>query len=154
MAGNFYNKNELEKVTDTQRAIAEAVSRWLPTSAARVRARVWSCGICGGQCGAGADVLRVLWFPLTVFIPPSPLQSPSSIIWGLYNRPEVAAVPSGLSPTPQKKLTHKPAVQETKDKINEYFRISKCLNSCEYSKCPEETRCNRRLERGAQWGAS
>jgi hypothetical protein len=24
----------------------------------------------------------------------------SSIIWGLYNRPEVAAVPSGLSPTP------------------------------------------------------
>jgi hypothetical protein len=25
---------------------------------------------------------------------------PSSIIWGLYNRPEVAAVPSGLSPTP------------------------------------------------------
>jgi hypothetical protein len=27
-------------------------------------------------------------------------QSPSSIIRGLYNRPEVAAVPSGLSPTP------------------------------------------------------
>jgi hypothetical protein len=26
-------------------------------------------------------------------------QSPS-IIWGLYNRPEVAVVPSGLSPTP------------------------------------------------------
>jgi hypothetical protein len=25
---------------------------------------------------------------------------PSSIIWGLYNRPELAAVPSGLSPTP------------------------------------------------------
>jgi hypothetical protein len=23
-----------------------------------------------------------------------------SIIWGLYNRPEVATVPSGLSPTP------------------------------------------------------
>jgi hypothetical protein len=27
-------------------------------------------------------------------------KSTSSIIWGLYNRPEVAAVPSGLSPTP------------------------------------------------------
>jgi hypothetical protein len=36
------------------RAIAQAVSRWVPTSAARVRARVWSCGICGGQNGAGA----------------------------------------------------------------------------------------------------
>jgi hypothetical protein len=36
------------------RAIAQAVSRWLPTAAARVRARVWSCEICGGQSGAGA----------------------------------------------------------------------------------------------------
>jgi hypothetical protein len=39
------------------RAIAQAVSRWLPTSAARVRARVWSCGISGGQSGAGAGFL-------------------------------------------------------------------------------------------------
>jgi hypothetical protein len=31
------------------RAIAQAVSRWLPTTAARVRSRVWSSGICGGQ---------------------------------------------------------------------------------------------------------
>jgi hypothetical protein len=29
------------------RAIAQAVSRWLPTAAARVRSRVWSSGICG-----------------------------------------------------------------------------------------------------------
>jgi hypothetical protein len=34
------------------RAIAQAVSRWLPTAASRVRARVWSSGICGGQIGA------------------------------------------------------------------------------------------------------
>jgi hypothetical protein len=34
-------------------------------------------------------------------------QSPSSIIWGLYNRPEVAAVHSGLSPTPLKKSMDK-----------------------------------------------
>jgi hypothetical protein len=61
---------------------------------------LWSCGICGGQSGAGAGFLRVLRFPLPIFIPPIPPQSPSSIIWGLYNRPEVAAVPSGLSPTP------------------------------------------------------
>jgi hypothetical protein len=86
--------------TGQGRAIAQAVSRWLPTVAARVRARVWSCGICGRQSGAGACFLRVLWFPLPIFIPPIAPQSPSSIIWGLYNRPEVAAVPSGLSPTP------------------------------------------------------
>jgi hypothetical protein len=39
------------------RAIAQAVSRWLPKAAARVRARVWPCGICGGQSGAGAGFL-------------------------------------------------------------------------------------------------
>jgi hypothetical protein len=81
-------------------AIAQAVSLWLPTAAARVRARVWSCRICGGQSGAGAGFLRVLRSPLPIFIPPIAPQSPSSIIWGWYNRPIVAAVPSGLSPTP------------------------------------------------------
>jgi hypothetical protein len=56
------------------RAIAEAVSRWLPTAAARVQSLVWSSGICGGQSGVGTGFLRVLWFPLP-FIPPN---SPSS----------------------------------------------------------------------------
>jgi hypothetical protein len=50
--------------------------------------------------GAGAGFLQVLRFPLPIFIPPIAPQSTSSIIWDLYNRPEVAAVPSGLSPTP------------------------------------------------------
>jgi hypothetical protein len=54
------------------RAIAEAVSRWVPTAAARVQSRVWSSGICGLQSGAG--FLRVLRFPLP-FIPSN---SPSS----------------------------------------------------------------------------
>jgi hypothetical protein len=80
------------------RAIAQAVSRWLPTAAAHVRARVWSCGIFGGQSGAGAGFLRVLKFPLPIFIPPIAPQSSSSIIWGLYNRPEVAAAPRDLVP--------------------------------------------------------
>jgi hypothetical protein len=57
------------------RAIAEAVSRWLPTAAARVQSRIWSSGICGGQSGVGAGFLRVLRFPLAIFIPPN---SPSS----------------------------------------------------------------------------
>jgi hypothetical protein len=53
------------------RAIAEAVSRWLPTAAEQVRTWVWSSWICGGQSGAGADFLRVLSFPLPIFIPPN-----------------------------------------------------------------------------------
>jgi hypothetical protein len=57
------------------RAIVQAVSRWLPTAAPRVRARFWSSGICGGQSGAGADFLWVLRFSLPIFIPPN---SPSS----------------------------------------------------------------------------
>jgi hypothetical protein len=34
--------------------MAQAVSRWLPTAAARVQARARSCGICDGQSGTGA----------------------------------------------------------------------------------------------------
>jgi hypothetical protein len=50
------------------RAVAQAVSRWLPTAAARVRIRA-ACGVCGGQSGTGAGLLRVLRFPLPI-IPP------------------------------------------------------------------------------------
>jgi hypothetical protein len=64
------------------RAIAQAISRWLPTAAARLRSRVWSSAICGGQSGAGEGFLRVLRFPLPIFIPPIAPQSPSPIIWG------------------------------------------------------------------------
>jgi hypothetical protein len=82
------------------RVIAQAVSRWILTAAARVRAQVWSCAICGGQSGAGAGFLQVLRFPLPMIIPPIAPQSPSSIIWDWYNRSAVAAVPSGLRLTP------------------------------------------------------
>jgi hypothetical protein len=90
----------LQSKSSKGRAIAEAVSRWLPTAVARVRARVWSYGICGGQSDRGAGFLRVLRFPLPIFIPPIAPQSSSSIIWGLYNRPEMAAVPVDLVPPP------------------------------------------------------
>jgi hypothetical protein len=35
----------------------------------QVRSRLWSNGICGGQSGAGEGFLRVLRFPLPIFIP-------------------------------------------------------------------------------------
>jgi hypothetical protein len=75
---------------EPRRAIAQAVSRWLPTAATRLRARVRSCGISGGQSGAGARFLWVLRFPLPIFIPPIAPQSPSPIIWCWYSRPVVA----------------------------------------------------------------
>jgi hypothetical protein len=50
------------------RAIAQAVSLWFPTAAARVQTRVWSSWICGGQSCAGAGFLRVLRFPLPIII--------------------------------------------------------------------------------------
>jgi hypothetical protein len=38
------------------RAVAQAVSRWLPTALARARAQVRSCGICGGRTRTGLDL--------------------------------------------------------------------------------------------------
>jgi hypothetical protein len=76
-------------ILNAGRAIAQAVSRRLPTSAVRVRVQVRSCGICGGQSGTGAGYLRVLRFPLPILITPTAPQSSSSssIIRGWYNRP-------------------------------------------------------------------
>jgi hypothetical protein len=65
----------LSKFSTSGRAIAQAVSRWLPTAVARVQTLAWSSGICGGQSGAGVGFLRVLRFPLPIFIPQN---SPSS----------------------------------------------------------------------------
>jgi hypothetical protein len=101
------NQSAVWLCEDQGRATAQAVSRRLPTAATRVRARVSSCGICGEQSGAGTGFLRVLRFPLPIFIPPTTPQTPSYIIWGWYNRPIVAAVPSGLSLTPLRIIKNK-----------------------------------------------
>jgi hypothetical protein len=68
-------------------ALAPAVSSRLPIAMTRVRARVRSCRICGGQSCTEAGYLRVLRFPLPIFMPRIAPQSSSSIIWGWYNRP-------------------------------------------------------------------
>jgi hypothetical protein len=72
------------------RTIAQAVSRWLPTAAARVPARVKTCGICGGQSDTGGR------FSPSTSVSPANLHSSNysiiSIIWDWYNRPIVATV--------------------------------------------------------------
>jgi hypothetical protein len=88
------NRNKIYDIkNNVGRAIVQVVSRWLPSAEAGIS----SCGICGGQSGAGAGFLRVYLFPLLICIPPVSAQSLSSIICGWYNRPVVAAVPSELS---------------------------------------------------------
>jgi hypothetical protein len=53
------------------RTVAQAVSRWLPNAAARVRVRA-ACGFCDGQSGTGTGFLRVLRFPMPIIPPVSP----------------------------------------------------------------------------------
>jgi hypothetical protein len=91
------------------RAIAQAVSRRLPTAAARVRAQARSCGICGGQSGTGAGLSEYFGFPCqfsfqTLLHTHHLLVSSGAGIIGQL----VADVPSGLSLTPP---------QETKKSI-------------------------------------
>jgi hypothetical protein len=74
------------KINTAGRAIAQAVSRQVPRAAARVRAQVTICGICGGQSDTGAGFILVLRFPLPLLFPPIAAQS-SSVIRGWYNRP-------------------------------------------------------------------
>jgi hypothetical protein len=116
LAFDYIVSSDFTKDTLTGRAIAQAVSRRLPTAAVRVRARIWSCVICSGQSGAGAKIPRVLRFPLPILIPPIAPQSPSSIIRGWYNRSVVAAVPSGLSHTPLRIITKKDTLSHVQKK--------------------------------------
>jgi hypothetical protein len=94
----------LKLLVSAGRAIANAVIRRLPTAVTRVRAQVRLCVICGGQSGTGGGFVRVLRFPLPIFIPPTITHSSSSATSevGTIGR-LVVSVPSGLSLTPTPK---------------------------------------------------
>jgi hypothetical protein len=97
---NTFNDYGVSLIPRDGRAIAQAVSLWLPAAVAQVRARVWSTRICGRQSVVGAGFLRVLRFPLKILIAPN---SPSSQSPGAGKIGQlVADVPSGpsLDPTP------------------------------------------------------
>jgi hypothetical protein len=85
----------LIRTQSMQPAVVQAVRRWRPTAAVRVPTRVWSSGICGGQSGGGAGILRVLRFPLPIFIPPNSPSSQSSGTGTIGQ--EMADLPSGPS---------------------------------------------------------
>jgi hypothetical protein len=97
------------------RAVAHAVSQWLPTAAVRVRARVWSCEILWWTEWRWGRFSPSTSVSLLIFIPPIAPKSPPSIIWGWYNRPVVVAVPSGLSLTPLRIII----------KIHDHIRVKK-----------------------------
>jgi hypothetical protein len=89
------------------RAIAQAVSRRLPTAAARVRAHVRQCGIYGGQSGTGAGFLRLLQFPLPILIPPM-LHIYHHLSFGAGTIGQIpVGVRSGLSVTPSQETKWK-----------------------------------------------
>jgi hypothetical protein len=48
------------------RAVAQEVSRWLRTGAARVRVRAENVGFVVDKAAVIASFLRVLWFPLPI----------------------------------------------------------------------------------------
>jgi hypothetical protein len=76
------------------RAIAQVVSRRLPTAAARVQTQVWSCGILWWtKVALGQVFCRELRFPLPIYIPSASPQSSFTITRGWHNRPGVATVP-------------------------------------------------------------
>jgi hypothetical protein len=86
-------------------AVAQAISRWLPTSAAWVQPKS-DRGICDEQSRAGASFLRLLRFPLALISPAAPHSSSSVIIRGSTVRQIVADVRSGfILPLPQETIT-------------------------------------------------
>jgi hypothetical protein len=86
------------------RATAQAVSCWLPTAAALVQTRVWSCGILWWtEVALGQVFSENFGFPCQSTFHLL-LHNHLIITRGWHNRPGVAAVPiTSQTPLPQKK---------------------------------------------------
>jgi hypothetical protein len=89
------------------RGIAQAVSRWLPTAADRVRDRVWSTGNCDWQSGDEAGFIRVLRFPLPIFIPPNSSFSQSPGAGTIGQKWPTCRVGPVWTPTPTMRIKKK-----------------------------------------------
>jgi hypothetical protein len=107
----FYNRS----LNQSGRALAQAVSRWLPTASERVQAQVRSYGICGRQSDTGASSLQVLRFPF-LLIPPTESESTSLIIQGWCNRPNrgLGTEWTKSHPTPKKLKKKKHSIIQLK----------------------------------------
>jgi hypothetical protein len=108
-------RNKDFKVLYWVRAMAEAVSRWCPTTEAQPRSRVSPCGTCGGQSSTRTGVSpEYFGFPLSVAF------HRCSITWknakkkiiifivGLYKKPKGcgASVASAAGPLPTNKVLY------------------------------------------------
>jgi hypothetical protein len=101
------NMNTYAYVDMLGRAIAQAVSRWLPTAVVRGSSPglvMWNFVV--DKVALGQVFSEYFGFPCQSSFHQLLQKLSSSIIWGLYNMPKVAAVPrdlsstKGLSPTP------------------------------------------------------
>jgi hypothetical protein len=117
--------NSLGTITTLGRALAQTVSSWLPTSAARV----WPCEICDGQSGTGGSFLRLLSF-LLPSIPPTAPHS-SSNIRGWCNRPFGSLSNSGLgyTPPPPKNNNNNNSLYKTRTPIREEQQYGNAASS-------------------------
>jgi hypothetical protein len=69
----FFTHVARHKKGNKSHVIARSVSRRLPTSEARLRSKIRSCGNCGENGGTGSDFFGVLRFALPVIPPTAPI---------------------------------------------------------------------------------
>jgi hypothetical protein len=96
----YYNRGQCS--VQKGHAIAQAVSRWLPTAAVRgsnPSLVMWDFVV--DKVALGQVFSEYFGFPCQISFHQLLQKSSSSIMWGLYNRPEVAAVPRDLVPPHQ-----------------------------------------------------
>jgi hypothetical protein len=84
------------------RSVVQEVSRWLSTSATRVRSHVRSCGVCGRQSGTRKGFLRALRVLMLILIRPNApypliirevrLSPRQSQMWGPHPTPTAISI--------------------------------------------------------------